>query len=430
MVARIVMMLTLVIVGELVFGLPYHTARFFRPTLLEAFNLTNTQLGDVFAVYGVVAMLAYFPGGMIADRFSARALLTISLVTTGLGGFYMATYPGPIGMAALYGYWGVTTILLFWAALIRATREWGGDSSQGRAFGILEGGRGIVAALFASLGVLLFALGMPDDVTGVTNEQRRDAFRAVILMYSIAAISAGVLAWLTIPASRYVGDSARSLFTGAALVLRKPLVWAQAGVIIAAYCAFRAVDNYPLYLVQVMGMSEVESATVASRAAYFRPIAAIGAGLVADRLNTIGTIRGAFFVLAASYILLYALLPVGAGIWLIYANLAISFAAVFGLRGIYFALLEENRVPPFLTGVVAGTVSFIGYTPDVFFGPITGRILDAAPGVPGHQNYFLFMFFVAIAGVLLSAWTLRLRRNAQVAAWPRHAELNMKPTTK
>ena len=48
MVARIVLMLTLVIVGELIFGLPYHTARFFRPTLLEAFSFTNTQLGDLF----------------------------------------------------------------------------------------------------------------------------------------------------------------------------------------------------------------------------------------------------------------------------------------------------------------------------------------------------------------------------------------------
>ncbi len=145
-------MVMLIFAGEIIFGLPFHTARFFRPTLLEAFGFTNTQLGDVFAVYGVTAMLAYFPGGMLADRFSARTLLTVSLLATGVGGFYMATYPGALGMALLYGYWGITTILLFWAALIRATREWGGTTSQGRAFGFLEGGRGVAAALFATLG--------------------------------------------------------------------------------------------------------------------------------------------------------------------------------------------------------------------------------------------------------------------------------------
>ena len=48
--SRYLLMLTLVVAGEIIFGLPFHTARFFRPTLLESFGFTNTQLGDVFAV--------------------------------------------------------------------------------------------------------------------------------------------------------------------------------------------------------------------------------------------------------------------------------------------------------------------------------------------------------------------------------------------
>jgi hypothetical protein len=56
---RFAFMLALILAGELIFGLPFHTARFFRPTYLEAFGFSNTQLGDIFAVYGVTAMLAY-----------------------------------------------------------------------------------------------------------------------------------------------------------------------------------------------------------------------------------------------------------------------------------------------------------------------------------------------------------------------------------
>ena len=66
-------MFALVVAGEIVFGLPFHTARFFRPTLLEVFGFTNTQLGDLFAVYGITAMISYFPGGALADRFPARS---------------------------------------------------------------------------------------------------------------------------------------------------------------------------------------------------------------------------------------------------------------------------------------------------------------------------------------------------------------------
>ena len=60
-------MLGLVLAGEAIYALPFHVTRFFRPTVLEVFDLTNTELGSAQAVYGVVAMLSYFPGGPLAD---------------------------------------------------------------------------------------------------------------------------------------------------------------------------------------------------------------------------------------------------------------------------------------------------------------------------------------------------------------------------
>ena len=428
--SRYFLMATLVFAGEIIFGLPFHTARFFRPTLLEAFGFTNTELGDVFAVYGVMAMIAYFPGGMLADRFSARSLLTISLATTGIGGFYMATYPGTLGMALLYGYWGVTTILLFWAALIRATREWGGAVSQGKAFGILEGGRGVAAALFATFGIAVLAWYFPDNAALVSNEERRTAFRAVILLYSFAAIAAAMFTWILIPSVKHLGDSSQSLFHRAAVVTTRPLVWAQAAVIICAYCAYKGLDNYSLYAVQVLGMNEVDGAQLSAYGAYIRPVAAIAAGVVADRWSASKTIGALFFVLLISYAMLSFALPDGSGLMVIYANIFVSFFAVFGLRGVYFALLEENQTPQYFTGAVTGMVSFVGYTPEIFFAPITGRILDASPGIVGHQNYFLFLTAVMAVAIVVVAWLLRLQKSDSQAHWPQSPVLDTQPSTK
>ncbi|MBW2715694.1 MAG: MFS transporter, partial [Deltaproteobacteria bacterium] len=151
----------LIFVGEVMFSLPFHIPRYFRATVLDVFGLSNAQLGDVFAVYGITAASAYFLGGPLADRFPARKLIATSLLATGAGGLYLSTIPGPFALAILYGYWGLTTILLFWAALIRATREWGSTSSQGRAFGFLDGGRGLVSACLASLAVIVFGWLFP-----------------------------------------------------------------------------------------------------------------------------------------------------------------------------------------------------------------------------------------------------------------------------
>ena len=199
---RIVGIACLVIAGEAIFSLPFHVARYFRPTLLLALDLTNTQLGLIQAAYGVVAMLAYFPGGFLADLFSTRVLLTASLATTALGGFYFASFPSYEGLWLLFGFWGLTTILLFWAALIRATREWGARDAQGYAYGILDGGRGLFAAVMASAAVLIFEASFPSDSTGITNAQRLDALRSVIFFYTAMTLASAVLSWLFVTGSQ------------------------------------------------------------------------------------------------------------------------------------------------------------------------------------------------------------------------------------
>ena len=113
--------ITLLIAGESIFLLPFVIARIFRPTFLTVFDITNLQLGSAFSVYGILAMASYFLGGPIADRFLPKKLMTFSLFTTALGGLLMATIPSIFILTILYGFWGITTILLFWAAFIKAT---------------------------------------------------------------------------------------------------------------------------------------------------------------------------------------------------------------------------------------------------------------------------------------------------------------------
>ena len=411
-------MLALIVAGEIVFGLPFHTARFFRPTLLEVFGFSNTQLGDLFAVYGVTAMISYFPGGALADRYSARTLLTASLFATAAGGLFMMTIPSATPMAVLYGFWGVTTIFLFWGALIRATREWGGDTSQGLAFGVLDSGRGLVAALLATIALIVFASVMPENVSLATSDQRLTGMRSIVLVYTAAAAVAGIFVWLAVPVSNPTNSDRPNPMQGMATVLWRPVVWAQAAIIVCAYCGYKGLDNYSLYAVQVLGMDEVRAAAFTTWGSWIRPFAAVIAGVIADRYNVAWSIGVIFAAVVGSYIALSVLDPNVATTNIVYANLIVTFAAVFALRGVYFALLEENRTPKFLTGATVGLVSLVGFTPEIFFAPITGRILDANPGVVGFQNYFLFLASISAIGVAAVVALLWLRIGGQARMWP------------
>src|SRR5210317_64768 len=93
----------LIVAGEIIFSLPFHIIRYLRPTFLAVFQLTNTQIGDAIAVYGVTAMIAYFPSGIIADRFSARKLMSFSLFATAFGGIWLALIPNQMNLSLIYG---------------------------------------------------------------------------------------------------------------------------------------------------------------------------------------------------------------------------------------------------------------------------------------------------------------------------------------
>lgn len=383
----------------MIFSLPFHVARYFRPTFLEVFDLSNAALGDVFAIYGIVAMLSYYPGGTIADRFSARKLMTASLIATAFGGFYMAQIPSHSGLTFLFAYWGLTSILLCWAALIRTTRDWGGHWEQGMAFGLLDGGRGLIAALVATLSVFFFSRTLPDDLEVVTDLQRKLALRAVIYHYTFTTIIAGLLVWFFIPDSNNNSPNNDSI-TNKRAVFFQPVIWLQAVIVICAYCGYKGLDNYALYAVEVLKMNEVESARFTSIAAYLRPVAAVSAGFLVDRTRASKIISIAFIFLLFGYSLLaFSSTPLLITN-IIYSNLIITFVAVFAIRGVYFALLEETNISKNITGTAVGLISVIGFTPDVFFAAITGRILDNAPGIIGHQHFFMLLAYISLIGMI------------------------------
>ena len=398
----------------MIFSLPFHLTRYFRPTILEAFAITNSELGDAFAIYGLTAMISYFPGGILADKFSIRHLMSGSLIATSVGGIYLLYIPNSFELSLLYGYWGITSILFFWAALIKATRQWGGVFSQGKAFGYLDGGRGLVAATFATLSVFIFSSFLPNQEEFIENVDRIYALQIVITYYIIITAITALVVWFVLPKNdedNHHGKTKNMFITPKLKLLFDKNIFFIAITVVCAYCGYKGLDNITLYLVQTLNWHEASAASFAAYATYLRPISAISAGVIADKFDCSKTIKNLFLISILVYLILFSTTPNNHTSWIIYLNILLTFVTVFALRGIYFALLQDAQFPQSKTGVIVGFVSLIGYTPDIFFGSLTGRILDNSPGVAGHQNYFLFLMVISILGLIT---TYFLSRNKTV----------------
>jgi sugar phosphate permease len=409
---RALAMTALIVAGEAAFLLPFVVARVFRPTLLDVFGLTNLELGTAFSVYGIVAMAAYVLGGPLADKFSARTMLAIALASTGAGGLVMMADPSLPTLIILYAYWGITTIALFWAPLIRATREWGSDESQGRAFGLLEGGRGLLAAAMGLIAVTLFAALLPAESETASFAQRTHALRQVILLFSAMTCGAALLVWLALPkrGASQTGQQPQLTLSGIARVLAMPSVWLQAAIILCAYVGFKATDDFSLYAYDVIDLNEVDAARAGVVSLWMRPFAAIGAGYLADRIGAVPMTVGSFVMLAAGSLVM-ASGVIGAGmVWIFLLTIICSSIGIFALRGLYYAIMQVGKVPMAFTGCAVGFASFIGYTPDVFMGPLMGYLLDRSPGIAGQQHVFWVVSAFALVGLVASYIFSRVTR--------------------
>jgi sugar phosphate permease len=362
-------------------------------------------LGSLFSIYGTIAIFSYFFGGLIADRFPPGKLMGVALVLTALGGFVMATFPSFFVLQILYAYWGVTTVYLFWGAMIKATRLWGGDKNQGKAFGLLDAGRGAIAALTGSIGVLIFSkvLKTSSDLESIIH--RQEAFRIVILSSSFFVIIVGISVFFLMkselknqPQKNILSTTLKNISS----VLKFRSVWLMMIIIISAYVGYKLTDIYSLYAFEVMKYNEIKSVKVASLQLYLRPIVCLFFGFLADKSSSIKWIIIGFnIMLLGSLIFASGIISYNMN-FIFLLSLVITAVGTYAVRALYFSVFNEGCVPVKITGTAVGIISIVGYTPDIFATPIIGYLLDNYPGPLGYQYLFMMLFLFSLLGLIAS----------------------------
>ena len=402
----------LILSGELIFLLPYVLARVFRPTFLEVFNLTNLQLGSLFSIYGTVAIFSYVYGGVLSDKFKPKILIALSLFFTALGGLLLATYPSYFMLQLLWGYWGFTTVFLFWGAMIKATRVWGGSKNQGEAFGLLDGGRGLVAASMGTLGVLIFSLFLTNDIELASLPERKNAFRYVILFSSFIVFLTGILVIILMKSSQEgVTNRNASLIPNIKSILKIQSVWLIMFIIIAAYVGYKVTDIYSLYASDVMNFNNLEAANIGSLQMYLRPLVCLLIALFANNKSYIHLIIIGFIImLIGALIFSFGIVQVDMN-YVFFFSLIVVATGTYAIRALYFSLMQEGRIPLVLTGTAVGVISVVGYTPDIFASPVIGYLLDTYPGIIGHQYVFSMLVVFSILGLWASIKFAKLITN-------------------
>lgn len=408
-IARYAQFAVLVLAAGALFPIMYLRQNF-EVSLIEALHITASDLGELNFILGAVVAVTYIPSGILADIVQPRLLMTFSLLVVGALGFWLSTYPSLTALRIIFFGWGIAGGLCFWASMLKAVKMMAGSNEQGRFFGILDGGRGLVEAILASIAILMFR----EMSTAADPATLR--MTPVILLYSSTAIALGVMVFFVvtdnpdavISKASATGPTRRfGLLQDVWLLLKMPQLWMVAGIMVIGQGLFFLTYSVSAYLQVNLGLTALAAGSITLSKLWMRPIGGFTIGFLADWYSR--EVVMAWLMLFASISLLSVIfLPLGGHIYLILPLVLVIGYLTYAIKGLYWSMLDFCPIPPHLTGLAIGVVSFLGYMPDTLLPLYDGFLSRNFDRAHSLNIYFITIAASGFIGAALCLWFRRI----------------------
>ena len=395
--------------GGIAFKLSSMKDMFYVP-MQQFMGLTNTQIGGALSVYGIVQTIGLIVGIYVCDMFSKKYMIGGSLIGLGLVGVYLSTFPGYWGFLMAFGVMAVLGEVTYWPVVLKAIRLLGDEKTQGRMFGFLEMGRGIIDLIIAGSALAIFK-AMGENATGL---------RAGLLFLALMTAVAGVLCLIFVPNDEKRVDEngkeiskTKSAFDGMIKAVKSIDVWAVAVNGFVVYCIYCGLTYFIPFLNQIYLLPATAVGMYGIINQYgLKIIGGPVGGFMSDKVHKSSAkhIRGGFLVciIAMAAFLMVPHEALGAqGKWMIGAACTLTFGAiVFTMRAVFFAPMDEVKVPNEITGAAMSLASLIIYLPNAFAYVMYGSFLDKFPGIKGFRIVFTIMIVWGIIGLFVSTFLI------------------------
>lgn len=379
--------------GSIIYGLPYFR-KYYYDDYMTLYNLNNFQMGLLGSAYGLLGLFSYALGGYLADRFAPKKLLIFSLIATGCGGLLHLYFTSLNALLIIYGIWGITSLLTFWPSLIKIVRSLANSKEQARAYGIFEGGRGVVGAIHLAIATSIFGYFQ-------TKSLASQGIEMVIVFYSLAPIISAILLFFLLK-DKVEGQSEKLKLQDLFILLKNSALWLIVAITFCTYFFNMSFYYFTPYASNIIGTSAVFAAILTVLAQYIRPVSSTIGGFIADGYGKAKVMLIGFVMMGVGvmFLMLSSNLSGFLQMAILTSACVIVYVAMYSNFGIYYSLLSEGKIPMHLTGMAIGVVSTFGYLPEVFAPLLAGDLLDKYAGVKGYHYYFSIMIIMAILGVI------------------------------
>ncbi|MFJ5625712.1 nitrate/nitrite transporter [Peribacillus loiseleuriae] len=388
----------------------------YQETILQVYGITLGQLNGIFSVLGIAYLIGYGPSGWLADKFSAKKLLFTSLLVCGLTGLWFAQVPSYSMVLVIFMIWGFFSVFTFWAAHLKLVKLIAKREEEGRFFGALDGGRGLIEAILASIALFIFTSILGDSTEFV---QKKEALKYVVYMYSAMLIVVSVLILFFVKedssssikdeSSSKVGTTTKINVKDFKQIFSNKFVWLLGGIIFMSYIVTWAVYYQGGFLQKNISIDAATVGKVTVIMLWMRPVGGFLGGFLGDKFGK-SSILIAALGLSSIFLIAISVLPITLPHMYFNVLVVLIGLMIYTVRGLYWSLLGDCRIDEKILGLAIGVISFIGYTPDIIM-PIANIVLFKTFGDNGGYNaYFIFC---ASAGIIAILMTLFFRMSVK-----------------
>lgn len=390
-----------------VYFIPYACNDFYNH-FIQTYNITYGQAGDLLTFFGITAVIGYFIGGWIADKFNPKMLVVWSAILTGLAGTVVAFSSSFTVLKIMYFLFGITSTCMHWSAFLKLIKNIGEDDEQGRLFGFYNFAYGAfgIACTYIILGMMETALAKYE-------------FRGGMMIYCIISIVFGILTWLFVPYDKEKAKAREAADDKIDLklmgkVLKMPITW-YLGLFTLGYFIIRSTVPYlNPYMTDAFAVSVGVAALITNtlRSGMNLVAGPIG-GFFIDRLksSTKVVMVGGIGTLILTVVMMMIPQEKGMVTLLIAVCIILLLFSYVNSTALYTPVTEA-RVPFKYVGTVLGVASAIGYSSDIWLYNVCGAWLDSY-GNDGYRYIWIMQAAGAVLMIIMGLLLATTYRKAQ-----------------
>lgn len=384
----------------IVYLIPYLATDFYNQ-FLEAYGLTDGQLGRVITFFGLTATPGYFISGWLADRFNAKKLVILSCLSTAAVSIAIAMTHSYGMLMFLYLVMGFTSAGLQWSGHLKIIRSLGNDEEQGRLYGTADTAYGIFTVLM-TYGVLALLTSVL-ATTGI-------GFRGVIIIYAVISIVIGLAIAFVVPfdPKKAVGEAEDTIkLAHLGKALKMPITY-YLGLFTLGFYLIRCIIPYVNpHLSASFGIS-VTFATAFTMTARtgVKMFSGPFGGNLRDKLGKSTPVVLIGGVGATIFSLVMAFIPGKESMAVPLMIMALVVVFFSGMNSpMLYTPVSEAKIPLKYTGTILGIASAIGYSADIWLYSLCGDWLDKF----GDGAYRYIYLLMAVGGLLMVVMGLLLK---------------------